>query len=75
MKRTFRPQQIRSVLRYLRDHPWSSASQIAKAVGMEPASAVTLIKNELKLRSRRASNPDGVQTISVFALPEVKRGD
>jgi hypothetical protein len=42
---------------------------------MESASAVTLIKNELKLRSRRASNPDGVQTISVFALPEVKRED
>ena len=72
MKRKFKPEQIRSVLRYLRDNPWSSASQIGKSVGMEPPSVVTLIKNELNLRSRLGSNPDGVQTIPPFALPELK---
>lgn len=72
MKRKFKPEQIRSVLRYLRDNPWSSSSQIAKAVGMEPPSVITLIKNELNLRSRGGSNPDGVQTIPLFALPKVK---
>lgn len=71
MKRKFESYEIRGVLRFLRDNEWSSASQIARATGLEHQSVTALIRNELSLRTQMGLNQDGIQPTPLYALPEI----
>jgi hypothetical protein len=67
-KREFTPHEIRTVLRFLRDNPWSSRGEIARGCGMDPRTVQAMIRRELNLRTARRPTADGIPTLTVFNL-------
>jgi hypothetical protein len=67
--REFTPHEIRTVLKYMRENPWSSRGEIARGCGMDPRTVQAMIRRELHLRTATRPTADGIPPLQVFTLP------
>lgn len=68
----FEPSQVRQVLAYLREHPWSSREDMKDALGIGTRTLLWIIENECHLRTEKQKPAKGGPERLCYALPELR---
>jgi hypothetical protein len=72
-KRKAKPENIRAVLRYLRESPWSTTDEIAFGIRANEQTVRAIIRDELALRTGELEVAGGVPAATLYALPTVPK--